>query len=143
MLLQPGGEIWRCYRSVPTVACAAKPRSSLAGHLPSDRSRSGFPKKWFSVKGDAASSGLFDSAAGYPADEPIEKKIVSDRHRNGRDQRRTHQLPPVENVAANQVGCHPKRHGLLLGGGDESQRVDEFLHGQRECEDDHGEDRRY
>jgi transposase len=57
---------------------------------------------------------LFDGASRDAADEAIEEKIVRDRHRDARDQRRAHQFAPVKDVAANEVGCDPQGDGLFL-----------------------------
>ena len=98
------------------------------------------PTKWFSARGRKLR--LLDSASGYPADEPIEKKIVRDRHRDAGDQGAGHDLAPVEDVTADEIGRHAKRDRLLIGRGYESQRVDELLQGQREGEDHHRQDPR-
>src|SRR5579862_4859160 len=67
---------------------------------------------------------LLDSASGYPADEPVEEKIVRDRHWNTGDQGAGHDLAPEEDVAADEIGRHAKRDRLLIRRGYESQRVD-------------------
>jgi hypothetical protein len=57
---------------------------------------------------------LFDRASGYPTDEAIEKHIVGDRHRDAGDQGAGHDLAPVEDVAADEIGRHAKRDRLLI-----------------------------
>src|SRR5262249_615597 len=98
--LRLGDGVWRCFHSAPTVVCAAKLRRGFAGHPLQDPARTWIPTESVSALVTPRKLRLLDSASGYPADEPIEKKIVRDRHRNARDQRRAHQLAPVEDVAA-------------------------------------------
>ena len=83
---------------------------------------------------------LLDRASGDPADETIEKKIIGDRYRNAGDQGAGHDLAPVEDVTADEIGRYPKRDRLLIGCGNESQRVNELLQGQREGEDHNRQD---
>src|SRR5262249_37145160 len=98
--LRLGDGVWRGFYSAPTIVWAGKLRRGLGCHPPHHQSRIGLPTKSFSALVTPHKLRLLDSASGYPADEPIEKKIVRDRHRNARDQRRAHQLAPVEDVAA-------------------------------------------
>src|SRR5262249_30524937 len=83
-----------------------------------------------------------DGASRDAADEAVEEKIVRDRHRDARDQRRRHQFAPVEDIAANEVGRDPQGDRLFLRRGDKRQGIDELLHRQRECKNDHGQYRR-
>ena len=50
-----------------------------------------------------------------PGDEAVEEQIVGDRHRDAGDQGPGHDLAPVEDVAANQIGRHAQRDRLLIG----------------------------
>ena len=78
----------------------------------------------------------------YPFTEPVrpddvvlDEERVDDRHRDRAQQRARHQRPPEEHVAADQLGGDADRHRLLLGRGQEHQRVDELVPRQREGED--------
>src|SRR6516225_2823576 len=62
-----------------------------------------------------AQAALLDGAPGYSTDEPIKKKIVRDRHRDAGDQGAGHDLAPVEDVAADEIGRHAERDRLLIG----------------------------
>ena len=58
---------------------------------------------------------LLDGAAGDAGNEAIEKEVIGDRYRDAGDQCPRHDLPPVEDVAADEVGRHAKRDRLLVG----------------------------
>src|SRR5262249_54466107 len=73
--------------------------------------------------------------AGEPGDVVVDEERVDQRDRDRADERAGHQRPPVEHVAADQFGDDADRHGLLLRGGEEHQRVDELVPAQREGED--------
>src|SRR5947209_8626954 len=88
----------------------------------------------------ARSPPLFDRRSRDARDELVEEQVVDDGHRHADQQRARHQRAPEIDVAANQLGGHAQRHRLLLGDGHEGQRVEEVLHGQREREDDRGDD---
>src|SRR2546422_10401310 len=68
-------------------------------------------------------------------DELVEEEVVDDRDRYPDEQRARHERAPEVHVASDQLRRHAERHGLLLGDGDEGERVEEVLHGQRERED--------
>src|SRR6266849_8706673 len=53
-----------------------------------------------------------DGAARDATDEAIEKEIIGDGHGHARNERRAHQLAPVEDVSADQVGRDAERHRL-------------------------------
>jgi hypothetical protein len=65
----------------------------------------------------------------------LDEERVHDRHRHRADQRAGHQRSPEEDIAADQLRHHAHRHGLLLGRGEEHQRIDELVPGEREGED--------
>src|SRR5215831_16322247 len=73
-----------------------------------------------------------DGTARDAADESIKEKIIGDGYRHASDQRRAHQFAPVEDIAADEVGRDAQRHRLLVRRRDESQSVDELLHGEGE-----------
>src|SRR5436190_7521280 len=66
-------------------------------------------------------------ATGHAGDVMLDEERVDKGDRDRADQRTGHQRAPVEHVAADQLGGHAHRHGLLLGRGQEHQRVDEFI----------------
>src|SRR5438034_7080868 len=68
-------------------------------------------------------------------DELVEEEVVDDRDRYPDEQRARHERAPEVHVAPDQLRRHAERHRLLLGDGDEGERVEEVLHGQRERED--------
>src|SRR5947208_1286778 len=74
-------------------------------------------------------------AAGHSGDIVLDEERIDDGDRNRADQRAGHERPPEEDVAADQLRDHAHRHRLLLGRGEEHQRVDELVPGQREGED--------
>ena len=55
-----------------------------------------------SVMRAESSVGLLDGAARDAADEAVQKEVIGDGHRHARNQRRAHQLAPVEDVAAHK-----------------------------------------
>src|SRR5262245_17509811 len=73
--------------------------------------------------------------AGQAGHVVLDEERIGDRHRDRSEQRAGHQLAPEEDVAADQLRGDPDRHRLLLGGGDEHERVDELVPRQREGED--------
>src|SRR5207302_5889330 len=77
---------------------------------------------------------------GDALDEVIEEEVVERGDHGGRDQGGGEELPPVEDVAADQLGRDADREHLLGGGRDHHQRVDEILHREREGEDGGGQD---
>src|ERR1051326_8061645 len=70
-----------------SIATSGDPRSLLV--------TGSFPRRE-----PSAAALLFYGTAGNAADEPVEEEIVSDGHRDARDQRRRHQFTPVEDVAS-------------------------------------------
>src|SRR5688500_5823018 len=75
-------------------------------------------------------------------DETVEECGVEECERDGRNQRRRHQRLPEEDVSPDQVVRDARGHRSLLGARDERERVDEFVHAQREGEDDRRQDPR-
>src|SRR6185312_4987926 len=65
----------------------------------------------------------------------LDEEGVDDGNRDRAEQGRRHQLAPVEDVAAHQLGDRPDRHGANLGLGEEDQRVQELVLRQGEGED--------
>src|SRR5689334_13802575 len=88
-----------------------------------------------------AIASTFDGA-GDPGDVMLDEEGVDERHRDRPQERPCHQRSPEEDVAADQLGSDAHRHGLLLGRGEEDQRVDELVPRQCEGEDPRGEDAR-
>src|SRR5678816_4093839 len=87
-----------------------------------------------------ARSPSFDCRSRDPRDELVKKQVVDDRHRNADQQRAGHQRAPEIDVAPDQLGSHAQRHRLLVGDGDEGQRIEKVLHRQRERKDHGGDD---
>src|SRR5712691_400172 len=52
---------------------------------------------------------LAERSACEPRDEPVEERVVDERQGNARDQDRSHDPGPVEQVAADEVGRHSGR----------------------------------
>src|SRR5665213_220022 len=71
---------------------------------------------------------------GDAGDVILDKERIDERDRDRAQQRTGHQLAPEEHVAAHQFRGDPDRHGLLLGRGEEDQRVDELVPRQGEGE---------
>src|SRR2546423_290738 len=65
-------------------------------------------------------------------DEAVEKRVVEQRERDTRDQRRRHQRLPEIDVPADQLERHPRRDRPRVGRGDERDRVNELVHAERE-----------
>ena len=66
---------------------------------------------------DEALSGaasLFDGSASNTGNETIKEEVIGDRNRDAGDQGASHDLAPVENVAAYEVGRHAQRDRLLV-----------------------------
>src|SRR5205809_3943669 len=61
--------------------------------------------------------------AGQPRDVVFDEERVHQRHRDRAQQGAGHELPPEVDVAADQLGHHADRHRLLLGRGQEHERV--------------------
>src|SRR5438128_11079677 len=80
---------------------------------------------------------LLDCSNCEAFDEAIEEDVVQNSDRYGGDQAAGHQRLPVENVAAHEERRHAHADGLVSGGGNECQRVDEVLRHERESEDHH------
>jgi len=59
---------------------------------------------------------LFHGTSRYAADEAIEEKAVGDGNRDTCNERRRHELSPIENVAAHEIGSDAQRYRLLVGG---------------------------
>src|SRR2546425_4241902 len=78
--------------------------------------------------------------AGQPRDVVFDEERVDQRHRDRAQQGAGHELPPEVDVAADQLGDDADGHGLLLGRGQEHERVDELVPGQREGEDPRRQD---
>src|SRR6185437_1200788 len=73
--------------------------------------------------------------AGEPGDVMLDEEGIDQRHRDRAEQRAGHQRAPEEDVAADELGGDADRHGLLLGRGEEDERVDELVPRQGEGED--------
>src|SRR5262245_18649339 len=58
-------------------------------------------------------------------DVVLDEERIDERDRDRAKQRARHQGPPVEHVAADELGRDADRHGLLLGRRQEHQRIDE------------------
>ena len=72
----------------------------------------------------------------------LDEERVDDRDRDRSQQRRRHELAPVEHVAAHQFGDRADRHGAHVGLGEEDQRIQELVLRQREGEDAGGDEAR-
>ena len=59
-------------------------------------------------------SGLLDGAAGYTGDEAVEEQIIGDRHRDAGDQCAGHDLAPIKDVAADEIGRHAEGDRFLV-----------------------------
>src|SRR3984893_6626698 len=81
--------------------------------------------------------------AGEAGDVVLDEEGIDYRHGDRAEQRARHQRSPEEHVAADQLGSDAHRHGLLLGRGEEDERVDELVPGEREGKDTGREDARY
>src|SRR5262249_49756907 len=68
-------------------------------------------------------------------DVVLDEERIDDRDWDRAEQGAGHQLTPEIDVAADQLGDHPDRNGLLLGRREEDQGVDELVPGQGERED--------
>src|SRR5690348_11536780 len=73
--------------------------------------------------------------AGKARDIVFDEERICDGDRNRAEQRARHQRPPEEHVAADQLRGDADRHGLLSRRGEEHERVDELVPGERERED--------
>src|SRR5437867_840944 len=78
---------------------------------------------------------VLHGAGGGTGDVVVDEERVDDRHGDRAEQRPRHQLAPVKDVAADELGHHPDRYRAHLALGQEDQRVQEFVLGQREGED--------
>src|SRR4051794_27750376 len=87
-----------------------------------------------STLSDYAGSTL-DGAGGQAGDIVLDEEGIDDGDRDRAEQGRGHQLAPVEDVAAHQLGDGADRHGAHLGLGQEDQRVEELVLRQGEGED--------
>src|SRR5262245_29896409 len=65
--------------------------------------------------------------AGHAGDVVLDEERIDQRHRHRAEQRACHELPPEEDVAANQLRDHADRHGLLVDRGQEHERIDELV----------------
>src|SRR5215210_2352947 len=54
-------------------------------------------------------------------DETVEKRVIEQRERDCRNQRRGHERLPEEDISPDQVVRDARRHRSLLGGGDERE----------------------
>src|SRR5581483_1869510 len=94
----------RCCRSpsapnMPTAKAPAAPRLSRSPRLRPPRSVASSASAIFPPFDRV----LTERAAGESLDETVEERVVEQRQRDARDQRRRHQRLPEEDVAANQV----------------------------------------
>src|SRR6188472_2885047 len=62
-----------------------------------------------------------------PFDEAVEKHVVEQRQRDGRDEYRSHERLPKEDIAADQVVRNSGRDGALLRTRDKGEGVDELV----------------
>jgi soluble lytic murein transglycosylase len=105
--------LWKERLDPPTVRISRRSLGARPGRATPASSRTTAPRTT-SPERETSSLLLFDGASRDAADEAIEEKIVRDRYRDARDQRRAHQFAPVKDVAANEVGCDPQGDGLFL-----------------------------
>src|SRR4051812_37586846 len=83
------------------------------------------------------------NAPGHAGHIVLDEERIDDRHRDRADQCAGHQRAPEEDVAADELGGDADGHGLLLGRGEEDERIDELVPREREGEDAGGEDPRH
>jgi hypothetical protein len=57
----------------------------------------------------AGQSSLFHGTSRYAADEAIQEEVVGDGNRDTCNERRRHELSPIENVAAHEIGGDAQR----------------------------------
>src|SRR5213593_1138334 len=77
---------------------------------------------------------------GEAGDIVLDEEGVDESHRDRAQQRPRHERAPEEDVAPDQLGDDADRHRLLLRGGEEDERVDELVPGQREGENSRRQD---
>ena len=73
-------------------------------------------QRWIVIRrvSSAQATRLFDGAAGYTGDEAVKEQIIGDRHRDASDQCAGHDLAPVEDVAADEIGRHAEGDRFLV-----------------------------
>src|SRR6187549_1733557 len=111
---------------MPTEKAAAVPLLSRSPRVSSELERTSR-----SSESATGTSFRLDSLAECPSckalDETVEKGVVEQRERDGRNQRRRHQRLPEEDIPPDQVVGDARGHRPLLGGRDERERIDELV----------------
>src|SRR5215207_8288741 len=79
---------------------------------------------------------LFFYRTGHGGDVMLDEEGVENDQRQRADQGAGHQRAPAVDVAVGELVDDGDRHRLVLGRGDEGERVDELVPAQREAEDE-------
>src|SRR6185437_4856122 len=87
----------------------------------------------------APASSRLDRPGGEAGDIVLDEERVDDRDRDRAEQGAGHQLPPIEHVAADQLGDDADRHGANRTLGQEDQGVEKFVLREREGENAGGD----
>src|ERR1700704_1505190 len=75
---------------------------------------------------EACADALFLHRAGHRRDVVLDEEGVEHDQRQRAHQRARHQRAPAIDVAVDELVDDRDRHRLVLGGGDESERIDEL-----------------
>src|SRR5258705_6737216 len=126
-------------RASPTRLAFPRRAGEGAGGRPFGR-RGAEKKRWRRATRPAWGGRLALHGAGQAGDVVLDEEGVDEGHRHRAQQRARHELPPEVDVAADELGDYAHRYRLALRGGQEDERVNELVPGQRESEDTGGED---
>src|ERR1043166_1261963 len=105
--------------------------------------RIGWPLTWMvSLRAMMSLLLRLHGAGGQAGDVVVHEEGIDDGDRHRAEQRAGHELAPVEDVAADQLGDDADRHRAHVALGQEDQRVEELVLRQREREDPGGQQAR-